>query len=1416
MARRGRLGGKGVKPMKKPRVAKPGGPWPYVPPDLGDDDGTGTPSPEVTRRVAGRWEQRELTLNGPDGKRTLAYGRQKLGGKIQFVHYRKPTLQPDELWLVIELCAGQCNALLGVTADGVPFNPDYLALYLDYWWYPGTPAGQIDPNLASVLPGWNEEFAGTSYVVCRLKKFATVWDGKIGNLQFEMETKICLLPEGGSAYSTNAWDQYYDYVRSPEGKGLPASRVNAQSFVDAKAADIAAGRSMDSHLLLMDRTSPDDVISTMRLLTSSYWFFDRNRFLVVPDRPGVAIATYDDRYIDSEVETEATRTIDPTERPNRVVGWYTDVSNGWERTQLPAVETAGVTAGTDEPIEVEYEFPWIHDAAVLRSRLVYILNSHQFDLQVKERWLAATEDRQLGDIVTREIGSRGLLYTGRLLRRRMNPGTNTSDVMLIEHHNDKFNYDPVSVPPKTPSILPDSQEAPPDATNITFDPPSPSYLSSQDHTVLSFTQPDTPLYKNLEIYIEYSTDNVNWGTKTLFVPLVVTSPFTLPSFPNGAGYYRLTIVTVNTLDVRSAGAVVTYQVTPATFFDAFVISGFMETETGASIAGQPAGLSCATISILDKARFFGWSAGGYQQAAVTSNAVWDGTQWLRDDVAKRSWRMQFVADGDYFAFYRAAAAANPIVNWTELLRIDSVGIGIGGAAAAGFGLHLTRAGNAFVQAQSTVANSAGFFSANTLGTWFAGVSSVTGSYVIQDIAAGANRIVFDTAGDVAIGTAPAAGNRLLVRGFGSTAGANTFVLQTSTINSFIARDDGVFGIGGTSPLAAVRMLVRGLGTTNATDVFRAQNTASVTLLNVADDGTILTGPGNVGLGGAPNGLGGTVTTARLDVVKDAVLSDYTVAQLIIRGATNPLRTLGVGYDTTNNHGFIQAAEQGTAYRDLHLNPAGGNVYSRHTHPLTHFTYDLGLDVTRWRALHAAELRVQTLIAQNTIATIGGRILVGPTTKLTADIGAAATGITVEHNQLTVGDRIYLESAPGGVQQIEFMAVTAGPFGTGPYSYTVTRNLDATGANSWKAGDAVFNTGQAGSGFIDIYSVRGTKASAELGPTIVGNVRNSATFNDWSPRWAIGNLNGLYGYATNTYGVAMGVPTGAWVKIDPTNGVRIGHNTTVKIQLDASGNASFTGSITAASGVVGGFTIGATELFAGSGVTRVQMSSTSGIWLGADAFASAPFSVSPAGALKATSGVIGGWTLGATLLSAGNAFLESTGNFTLGTGSDVARLSASDTTYRIWVGNATAGSAPFRVSKTGELTARDGEIGGWNIGTTSLSGGGVTLNASGSITAGNVTIQSNEVMFGTISMSFGSFFSENQISVDGYFYADRVYAATGINGGFRVGSNRVVGDREPAISLADGTLASATSRINALIVALQAGTGHGLLADNGEV
>lgn len=343
--------------------------------------------------------------------------------------------------------------------------------------------------------------------------------------------------------------------------------------------------------------------------------------------------------------------------------------------------------------------------------------------------------------------------------------------------------------------------------------------------------------------------------------------------------------------------------------------------------------------------------------------------------------------------------------------------------------------------------------------------------------------------------------------------------------------------------------------------------------------------------------------------------------LHVRGSSPQLRleidgthTGTIGVDSSDN---MELA----APNNLHLYPAGDVVFNpggKDLLPLANYDLNIGALHKKWLALHAAELKVETLVAHETMATIGGRILVGPgTTTLAADLADSDTEMVVKHNQMDVGDIVYMESA-GKVEffQVGFIPIlTANPLGFftlfgnwtahfangreftirsspnagtwtvietatfsggittvpvsgsvtfesetsayvayfdgGPYAYLVTRNLDGTDANEWFAGDAVVNTGKSGDGFIDLYSVRGLKSAAQAGPTIVGNVRNSATYNDWSEHWAIGNLNGLYGYGADTFGAGFGKADANNLVVDAVNGIRFRSGTTVMASLSST-------------------------------------------------------------------------------------------------------------------------------------------------------------------------------------------------------------------------------------------------------------------------
>jgi hypothetical protein len=129
-------------------------------------------------------------------------------------------------------------------------------------------------------------------------------------------------------------------------------------------------------------------------------------------------------------------------------------------------------------------------------------------------------------------------------------------------------------------------------------------------------------------------------------------------------------------------------------------------------------------------------------------------------------------------------------------------------------------------------------------------------------------------------------------------------------------------------------------------------------------------------------------------------------------------------------------------------------------------------------------------------------------------------------------------------------------------------------------------------------------------------------------------------------------------------------------------------------------ISATEITIGAGESVVRVGNYpdaitptfQGIWAGSANPSTAEFSVNTAGALVATSGSIGGFTLSSTSLTAG-------------TGASAVGLLPG--TFPFFAGSSTASTAPFRVTSAGAVTASDLTVTGGSItiGDFSLSTGG---------------------------------------------------------------------------------------------------------------
>lgn len=304
-----------------------------------------------------------------------------------------------------------------------------------------------------------------------------------------------------------------------------------------------------------------------------------------------------------------------------------------------------------------------------------------------------------------------------------------------------------------------------------------------------------------------------------------------------------------------------------------------------------------------------------------------------------------------------------------------------------------------------------------------------------------------------------------------------------------------------------------------------------------------------------------------------------------------------------------------------------------------------------------------------------------------------------------------------------------------------------------------------------------------------------------------------------------------------------------------------GTVTADDGQIGGWTIESTKLSAGSGASTVGLASSGAysLYAGSSAPGSAPFSVTPQGAVKATSasitgsitatsGSIGGWSInGNTLLSNGatpitldssngkitvgntnwaNAankfYVDNAGKFSLGekltwdtstlvvdgtitaasgtiggwsidstklyagTGTSYIALSSDNTAeYRTWAGHPTASSAPYYVTKSGGLYASNASIQGRIVATSgsftgSITGATVsgTTVTGGSISGGYITggsISGGYITGGSISGSSvtGASLSGGQITIGSGFSVNSSGAMTstsGSIGGFSIGAS----------------------------------------------
>ena len=226
------------------------------------------------------------------------------------------------------------------------------------------------------------------------------------------------------------------------------------------------------------------------------------------------------------------------------------------------------------------------------------------------------------------------------------------------------------------------------------------------------------------------------------------------------------------------------------------------------------------------------------------------------------------------------------------------------------------------------------------------------------------------------------------------------------------------------------------------------------------------------------------------------------------------RTLAVGAGT----GITVAADTVGINLTSNFTWAGSHIFqntltSRHILPELTDTYDLGSPTNLWRKGWLSELD-SVVFSENTISAIGGWFMV---TKAQGTLIAniLSTTLQIDFGQtMTPNDFIIIRSSDTilSVPKTEYMQVGLIVSGT---TYNVTRGVGGVSAKDWAAGTVYAVLGNDGDGRIEFQG--GT--TPRISMVLQGN-----TYNAQSEHVRIGDLNGMPGFSTETYGIFIGDAT----------------------------------------------------------------------------------------------------------------------------------------------------------------------------------------------------------------------------------------------------------------------------------------------------
>jgi hypothetical protein len=245
-------------------------------------------------------------------------------------------------------------------------------------------------------------------------------------------------------------------------------------------------------------------------------------------------------------------------------------------------------------------------------------------------------------------------------------------------------------------------------------------------------------------------------------------------------------------------------------------------------------------------------------------------------------------------------------------------------------------------------------------------------------------------------------------------------------------------------------------------------------------------------------------------------------------------------------------------------------------------------------------------------------------------GSTISGTTISGSSLSVGSSPAVSgttmTGTGGVIN------SGGTFALGQSSGNITYN----GSQITLNGAVVTNGTLNGTAVSTVVSGAASGASAVQPAAISGMLTASSTYT-LSGVATISGTGAAIKVGTITWNTTTGVVTGGTGFAITPNGIIGATSGTTKLAILNDGTATFAGALAATGGTFGTITGGSIDI--GSGATSWHVDSAGNMWAGNAAFASAPFRVSNAGALTASSGTFSG-----TLSAAGGTL----GTITSGT------------------------------------------------------------------------------------------------------------------------------------------------------------------------